>query len=132
MILSAICCERNHTEAQKLYTWFETHGEAKVDDLERGDLRCIGVKEVLRLKVPVHDTVHMAMLQKGCVRIVSIVSPSCLHDKCGSINLFDIYAVAYFWKMVIYSEFRSLFLCITFVSCEPHGAKILSNDFHAF
>lgn len=47
-----------------VYTWLEAHGETEVDDLERGVLRCIGVQEVLRLEVSMHDTVLVAMLQK--------------------------------------------------------------------
>jgi len=44
-------------------TWFEAHRETEVDNLQRGVLRCVGIQEVLRLEVPVHDAVLVAMLQ---------------------------------------------------------------------
>jgi len=44
-------------------TWFEAHRETEVDNLERGVLRCVGIQEVLRLEVPVHDAVLVAMLE---------------------------------------------------------------------
>jgi hypothetical protein len=43
-------------------TWFEAHRETKVDDLESRVLRCVGVQKVLRLEVPVHDAMLVAML----------------------------------------------------------------------
>jgi len=46
-----------------LATWFEAHRETEVDHLQRRVLRCVGIQEVLRLEVPVHDAVLVAMLQ---------------------------------------------------------------------
>lgn len=71
----------NRIRSSEVYTWLEAHGESEVDNLERGALRCIGVQEILRLKVPVHNTVLVAMLQKvlcfspsiECVHIVLII-----------------------------------------------------------
>jgi len=46
----------------KAPTWFEAHGETKVDDLESRVLRCVGIQKVLRLEIPVHDAMLVAML----------------------------------------------------------------------
>jgi hypothetical protein len=44
----------------------EAHGETKVNDLEGRALGCVGIQKVFRLEIPVHDTILMAVLRRGC------------------------------------------------------------------
>jgi hypothetical protein len=45
----------------------EAHGETKVNDLEGRALGCVGIQEVFRLEIPVHDTILMAVLRRKVV-----------------------------------------------------------------